>query len=152
MLRSPNTSPYDDTLAPTPGLRELDGLLDASRSVGLSVTRHDAGDARPLSDAAERAAHRVVQEALTNVHKHVGGATAEVDVRFLADTLEVTVRNTAPPGRAPDEGALPGSGLGLVGLRERLALMGGRLHAGPDPDGGFTVRARIPAAPLREPR
>lgn len=137
VLRSPHAA--SDQLAPPPVLRDLDRLLRQSRSAGLVVRRHDEGAARPLPATAERAAYRVVQEALTNVHKHAGGAATDLTLRYLPGCFEVTVDNA--PGSAE---ALPGSGLGLVGLRERLALIGGWLHAGPRPDGGFLVHARIP--------
>ncbi|WP_433461803.1 sensor histidine kinase [Spirillospora sp. CA-128828] len=152
VLRAP---PADPSTSP-PVLGDLDRLLDQSRSAGLSVRRHDEGAARPLPAAAERAAYRVVQEALTNVHRHAGGATTDVVLRYRPDHLELTVTNEPPGGRAaapppgaPDAAAPPpGAGLGLLGLRERLELIGGQLEAGPRPDAGFTVRARIP---LTEP-
>ncbi|MGA4838422.1 sensor histidine kinase [Streptomyces sp. G45] len=163
VLRSPH-SPPPDPRAPAPGLADLDRLLDASRALGLRVTRPEkgtagaagtagtAGTARALPAAVERAAHRVVQESLTNVHKHADGASVEVTVRHLPGALEVVVRNSAAPEGRSAGPALPRSGLGLVGLRERLELMGGSLRAGPDPDGGFTVRARVPVAVEWGPR
>ncbi|WP_165969150.1 sensor histidine kinase [Actinomadura sp. KC06] len=142
VLRSPPAGRPSTAL---PVLGELGRLLDQSRSAGLPVRRRDEGTPRPLPAAAERAAYRVVQEALTNVHKHAGGAATEVVLRYRPDHLELTVANEPP---ADTQGAAgpppPGAGLGLIGLRERLELVGGRLDAGPRPDGGFTVRARIP--------
>ncbi|GHE36064.1 hypothetical protein GCM10018785_02230 [Streptomyces longispororuber] len=140
VLRAPGTAA--EPRAPAPGLADLDRLLDASRAAGLTVERHDEGERRPLPAAVERAAHRVVQEALTNVHKHAGCTTVVVSVRYLPDSLAVSVRNSAP--EAPSWHPLPGSGLGLVGLRERLELLGGRLRAGPEPGAAFVVRANIP--------
>ncbi|WP_242614394.1 sensor histidine kinase [Actinomadura roseirufa] len=142
VLRAAHAEPR----TPPPALSDLERLLAQSRAAGLTVRRRDEGAARPLPDAAERAAYRVVQEALTNVHKHAAGAAAEVVLRHRPGHLEVTVHN-GPAEAAPD--LPPGGGLGLAGLRERLALLGGTLEAGPRPDGGFAVRARVPA--VREP-
>ncbi|MER7210475.1 histidine kinase [Streptosporangium sp. NPDC000239] len=132
----------DPVRGPQPTLADLDRLLDQSRALGIVVSRHDEGEARPLAPTAERTAYRVVQEALTNVHKHAGGAETEVRLRYRATELEVLVRNR--PSTA--DGGLPGSGWGLVGLRERVELVGGRLEAGPRAQGGFQVLAGIPTA------
>ncbi|GAA2316324.1 hypothetical protein GCM10010149_80560 [Nonomuraea roseoviolacea subsp. roseoviolacea] len=132
-------------LHPQPTLADLDRLLDESRALGVVVSRHDEGEARPLTSTVERTAYRVIQEALTNAHKHAGDTRIDVFVRYLPADLEVVVRNTAPStsGRGrPDGGVsqerrpgagdgLPGSGWGLVGLRERVELAGGCLVAGP---------------------
>lgn len=135
-------SPEGAGLAPQPVLRDLDGLLDQSRTAGLPIVRRDEGERRPLPAVVERAAYRVVQEALTNIHKHTDRASAEVRLGYTPAGLLVTVTN-APPARpvAPS----PGSGLGLVGLRERVELLGGELSASRAPDGGFTLAARLPA-------
>ncbi|GLX10817.1 histidine kinase [Microbispora sp. NBRC 16548] len=136
VLRSPDAS-----RDPQPTLADLDRLLEQSRALGLVVNRRDEGPARPLGHSAERTAYRVVQEALTNVHKHAHGAETDVVVRYLPAELEVLIRNaTSPAGEG-----FPGSGWGLVGLRERVELLGGTLEAGPH-GGGFQVLARIPAA------
>ncbi|WP_431895808.1 sensor histidine kinase [Nonomuraea sp. bgisy101] len=127
---------------PQPTLADLDELLDRSRALGITLTRHDEGEARAVGLTAERTAYRVVQEALTNVHKHAGETAADVAVRFLPSSLEVVVSNQPPVRQAVP---LPESGWGLVGLRERVELVGGTLHAAPRPDGGFELRARIPA-------
>ncbi|TDD86726.1 histidine kinase [Actinomadura rubrisoli] len=141
VLRSPGGA---DPLGAPPTLDGLDRLVHQSQAAGLPVRRDVEGTARPLPAAAERAAYHVVREALTNVHKHAGGAATRVTLRYLPAHLEVTVRNDPPPSPAE---ALPGSGLGLAGLRERLALVGGHLDAAAHPDGGFAVHARIPARP-----
>ncbi|WP_436761379.1 sensor histidine kinase [Streptosporangium sp. V21-05] len=138
VLRSP-----DPVRGPQPTLADLDRLLDQSRALGIVVNRHDEGEARPLPPTAERTAYRVVQEALTNVHRHAGDAETDVYVRYRPTELEVLVRNR-PPTAA--NGDLPGSGWGLVGLRERVELVGGRLEAGPRDGGGFQVLAGIPVA------
>ncbi|MEO3799459.1 histidine kinase [Nonomuraea sp. B1E8] len=153
VLRSPPQSllgagsPGD--LRPPPTLDDLDRLLDQTRALGIAVTRHDEGETRPVEATVERTAYRVVQEALTNVHKHAGNAGADVRIRFGSDALEVEVRNEAPrpphkePGAPHEE--LPGAGWGLIGLRERVELLGGTLRANAEDGGGFLVSARIPA-------
>ncbi len=120
----------------------LAGLTDLVRDSGLTVDLDVSIPPVPLPEPVERAAYRTVQEALTNIRKHAPGARARVRVRCAAG-LHVEVHNTAP-GRLPARPALPGGGHGLVGLRERAHLLGGDFHAGPAPDGGFTVRAVFP--------
>ncbi|MEU6716077.1 histidine kinase [Nonomuraea sp. NPDC046802] len=139
VLRAPR---QDGELRPPPTLGDLDRLLDQSRALGIAVTRHDEGEARAVEPAAERTAYRVVQEALTNVHKHAGDAVTDVRIRYGPGELEVEVRNQAP--RAP-RAELPGAGWGLVGLRERVELLGGTLRTSQEDSGGFLVSARIPA-------
>ncbi|NRQ40556.1 histidine kinase [Nonomuraea sp. NN258] len=138
-----------DGHAPPPSLADLDRLLGQSTSAGLRVRRRDEGEPRPVSEAAQRAAYRVVQEALTNVHKHVGECDVEVVLRYRPDELEVVVDNGPPAGPRPAD-SLPGGGLGLLGLRERVSLLGGTLRTGRRPGGGFTVTARLPAEPVQE--
>ncbi|TMR93098.1 sensor histidine kinase [Nonomuraea basaltis] len=137
VLRSSTT----DT-QPPPTLADLDRLLDQSRALGIAVTRHDEGEVRPVEATVERTAYRVVQEALTNVHKHAGNAGADVRIRYGPGELEVEVRNQPP---AALHAKVPGAGWGLVGLRERVELLGGTLRTIPQDGGGFLVSARIPA-------
>ncbi|MFD7665847.1 sensor histidine kinase [Streptomyces sp. NPDC059788] len=138
----------EPTLGPQPTLVDLDRLLDQSRAAGITVRRYDEGTPIQLPTLLEHAAYRVVQEALTNVHKHAGTAHTDVAVYYRDADLEITVSNTAPAG--PVE-ALPGSGMGLVGLRERVELLDGVFVAEPRHDGGFTVSARFPvSAPALE--
>ena len=99
----------------------------------------------PVSVA--RTAHRVVQEALTNVHKHAPGGEVCVDVRYTQDVVTVLVENSPPTAPVDPALAASGSGRGLHGLRERVELLGGRLQAGPRSDGGFRVQARLPVVP-----
>ncbi|MGN9841452.1 sensor histidine kinase [Nonomuraea sp. H19] len=139
VLRSPEA---DAVLQPPPTLSDLDRLLDQSRALGITVTRHDEGEARTVEPTVERTAYRVIQEALTNVHKHAGDAGTDVRIRYGPGELEVEVRNQAP-GSPPER--LPGAGWGLVGLRERVELLGGTLRTSAQDGGGFLVRARIPA-------
>ena len=100
-----------------------------------------SGTARPLPPGADLAAYRVVQEGLTNVLRHAGQASASVAVRW-DDRLEITVSDDGQgTGQAgPDDVRAAGQGRGLLGLRERLALYGGELEAGPRPDGGWRLR------------
>jgi signal transduction histidine kinase len=136
VLRSP-----DAALQPQPVLADLDALIEQSRAVGIQVGRRDEGEARPLAAAVQRAAYRVVQEALTNVHKHAVDAATDVVLRYLPGAFEVTVRNATP---VQPPGSLPASGLGLAGLRERVELLGGEFDALRRIDGGFVVTARLP--------
>ncbi|GAB3405663.1 sensor histidine kinase [Flindersiella endophytica] len=147
VLRSPHAV-ADSALSPPPVLVDLERLLGQSRAAGIPIEREDEGSPRRLPVIVEQTAYRVVQEALTNVHKHAGDSPTEVAVRYLPGMLEVMVRNHAPgrPVEAP-----PASGFGLVGLRERVELLGGELDAGPQPDGGFLVLARLPADTVEEP-
>jgi signal transduction histidine kinase len=138
---------HDDAapLDPQPTLADLDRLAQQSRDAGMQVSVVVGGEPRRLPATVERTAYRLVQEALTNVHKHAGNAPTEVGVGYGRDCLEVAVRNAAPADGPRPGPALPGGGHGLVGLRERVTLLGGTFEAGPRLDGGFEVRASIPA-------
>jgi signal transduction histidine kinase len=127
-------------LAPVPGLGELRELLDQSRAAGLEVSYTLTGVPRELPDGAELAAYRVVQESLTNTRKHAGlAATSAVTLQYEPDGLVVAVTDD---GMAVPTGE-PG-GHGLAGMRERVAMYGGAVTAGPLPGGGFGVRAWLP--------
>jgi signal transduction histidine kinase len=128
-------------LAPQPGLDRLDALVAGVRASGVPVELSVVGQRRPVPAGIELAAYRVVQEALTNIVKHADGASATVVVEYDAALLRVEVTNTACSPRVP---AATDSGRGLIGLRERLAVYGGTLHAGPCPSGGYRVHAHIP--------
>ncbi|GIH11464.1 two-component sensor histidine kinase [Rhizocola hellebori] len=130
---------YED-LTPQPDLSDLPRLLEQTRAAGLPVSFTEEGTERPLPLVVQRAAYRVVQEGLTNVVKHTGGAETSVTLRYLQRNIEVKVEN-GPPG-AGDR--MPGSGLGLIGLRERVALLYGRFEARPRLDGGYCVSAVLP--------
>jgi signal transduction histidine kinase len=132
-------------LDPQPTLADLDRLAQQSRDAGMAVSVAVEGARRRLPATVERTAYRLVQEALTNVHRHAANAATEVGVRYGRAWLEVTVRNAAPDGPRP-ELAPAGGGHGLLGLRERVALLGGTFRAGPRVDGGFEVCASLPAA------
>jgi signal transduction histidine kinase len=133
-------------LRPQPGLGQLRPLVDRVAAAGLPVQLH-VGDVPPgIPPGPDLAAFRVVQEALTNVIKHAGKPRTSVSVDYRDGGLFVEVADTGPPAAA-DGPTLPGTGRGLLGLRERMSLYGGELAAGPGPDGGWLVRARIPVDP-----
>lgn len=125
-------------LAPQPGLDQLPRLLERTRAAGLSVELRVEGEATPLPPGLDLAAYRVVQEALTNVLRHAGRATARVVLRYGADAVEVEV---ADDGRGPASSL---RGHGLVGMRERVALYGGTLVVGAGERAGYRVLARLP--------
>ncbi|MEU1288490.1 histidine kinase [Kitasatospora sp. NPDC005856] len=131
----------DAPLAPQPRLADLPRLIEES---GLAADSELLPGDRPWPEAVERAAYRTVQEALTNITKYAPEAAVHVRVRAKGRRLRVEVRNEAPSVRPAE--TLPGGGHGLVGLRERAQLLGGTLTAGPTPDGGFEVRAELPAS------
>ncbi|MEU2237989.1 histidine kinase [Streptomyces sp. NPDC018338] len=133
----------DADLAPQPGIERLAELTDRVRASGVAVDVEVRGDPFPLSAGADLAAYRVVQEALTNAVKHAEGARVSVTVEYGDDRLLVEVSDTGGRTRRAAESE-PGGGHGLLGLRERLGIYGGTLHAGDRPDGGFRVRAVIP--------
>jgi signal transduction histidine kinase len=134
--------------APQPGINELSALAGSLRAAGLDVSLSIDGDPAALPPAVTVSAYRIVQEALTNVLKHAGPARAEVTVGCADDavTIEVTDDGSGNPAAPAAQGAAEaGGGQGLAGMRERVALFGGDLRAGPRPGGGFTVWARLPA-------
>jgi signal transduction histidine kinase len=129
------------------GLGQLDSLVERSRAAGLPVTVTVGGAARGLPPEVDRAAYRIVQEALANVGRHAGGAPASVHLSYTPDALAVQVDDDGPgtgTGAGPAVPRLAGPGLGLIGMRERVTALGGRLHAGPRDSGGFQVRAEFP--------
>jgi signal transduction histidine kinase len=128
----------DAELAPQPGLADLAPLLDRVRGSGLAVELTVTGDPIALPAGAQLSAYRIVQEALTNTLKHADASHVAVDLRYSPGVVEVRV---ADNGRPAGPGA--GTGHGLVGLRERVALYGGSLTAGQDTN-GYTVRALLP--------
>ncbi|MFG1922228.1 sensor histidine kinase [Cryptosporangium sp. NPDC048952] len=136
-------------LAPQPGMAQLEALVGRVRDAGLPVELVVTGDRTgPLPDGVDLAGYRVAQEALTNAVKHAGGASAIVRVDHGSDRLWIEVTDTGglrPPATDPGS-AGHGGGKGLIGLRERLALYGGTLTAGPRIRGGYRVEAIIPLA------
>ncbi|MGV9325692.1 sensor histidine kinase [Streptosporangium sandarakinum] len=122
------------------GLDRLGGLVERARSAGLPVTVTISGTRRALPPEVDRAAYRIVQEALTNVSRHAGGAAAAVRVDYAGEELVVQIDDDG----GADPAAPPVPGTGLLGMRERVAALDGRLRAAPRPGGGFTVRAELP--------
>jgi signal transduction histidine kinase len=124
--------------APAPGLAQLDGLIEMAGGAGVGVEVSVTGEARPLPAVVNLTAYRVVQESLTNVIRHAPSSPARVHVHFDADALVVRVEDD---GDGTANGA---AGYGLVGMRERVAAVGGTLDAGPAAGGGFRVHATLP--------
>lgn len=129
----------DIALAPQPSLRYLDALAAQVHEAGLPVELSVEGEPIELPPGVDLSAYRIVQEALTNALKHAGPATARVVVRYGKDDVELEIADT---GLGP--GAGDGEGHGLVGMRERVSLYGGKIEAGPRDGGGFAVKARLP--------
>lgn len=129
-------------LVPTATVADIARLVDASRTAGITVELVDE-----LPDATARAVYRVVQEGLTNVHKHARGAATVVTIAGSEfDGVTVAVVNRAPVAAALLGEQLPGSGSGLVGLGERIRLLGGTFDSGAEPSGGWAMRAWLPWA------
>jgi signal transduction histidine kinase len=136
ILREDDSKP---ALGPQPGIANLELLLAKVRESGLPVELEVEGEPAPLPPGVDLSAYRIVQEALTNSLKYAGPATARVVVRYALGSLELEVSDD---GAGSTNGA--DGGHGLVGMRERVALFGGELHAGPAPSRGYVVRARLP--------
>lgn len=140
--------------APQPTLDDVEALVETARSVGTPVDLAVGGERRPLRTAVEIGAFRILQESLANAARHAPGAPVAVVLWYGESELEVTVTNGAPPdavvpvdeGEGEDDEGETGAvgGHGLVGMRERTALLGGQLVAGPTSAGGFRVAARLP--------
>ncbi|MFC0682787.1 sensor histidine kinase [Lysobacter korlensis] len=126
-------------LGPQPGLAGLDALLEEVRGAGLPVRLDVHGDPIPLPGPIDLAAYRIAQEGLTNVLKHARASRADVVVGYAPAELRVEIRDDG-------DGPQPGDGLGhgLIGVRERVKIYGGELAAGPGPEGGFVLSARLP--------
>jgi signal transduction histidine kinase len=128
-------------LTPQPGMGALGSLIQQAREAGLPVEYRVSGEPAPLPPGVDLSAYRIVQEALTNALKHAGPGRAEVSVSY-GDVLELEITNDGLDGDG--DGDAESGGQGLVGMRERVALFGGTLEAGPRRGGGFAVRARLP--------
>jgi signal transduction histidine kinase len=137
VLRRPEEAP---ALAPQPSLTHLDRLIEQAGEAGLPVEVQIEGEPAELPAGVDLTAYRLVQEALTNAIKHAGASRAEVVVRYGDDAVELLVSDD---GRGSD-GKAESGGHGLVGMRERVAVYGGELDAGPRPEGGYALRARLP--------
>jgi signal transduction histidine kinase len=140
LLRARDDAPQ---LAPQPGLGDLDALLERSRAAGLPVELAVEGAPRRLAQSVDLSAFRIVQEALTNVVKHAGRARTAVTIAYGPDALELTILDSGDSDQRNGQRWAPG-GHGLIGMRERTALFGGTLTAGPRPGDGFEVHASLP--------
>ncbi|MFE9684644.1 sensor histidine kinase [Streptomyces sp. NPDC002701] len=153
--------PAAPTLEPSPGLDCLPDLVAACASAGVAVTVTTEGEPQPLSPGVDLTAFRIVQEALTNVTKHAVTETAHVRLAYVASRLLITVTNDGPSavtvpavaaaGAVPSVRPVPvpgqSRGFGVMGMRERAQSIGGELHAGPRPEGGFQVTTALPLQP-----
>jgi signal transduction histidine kinase len=137
MLRGDGSDP----LTPQPGLGDVPMLVGQLRDAGLPVELSIDGERRELPVGIELSAYRIVQEALTNTLKHAGDARATVHVRYGPDSLELEI---ADDGSGVGKRTPGGGGHGLVGMRERVALYGGRFDASRRPSGGFAIRVVLP--------
>ncbi|MFJ8168728.1 sensor histidine kinase [Streptomyces sp. NPDC094473] len=132
----------DDPGAPSRGVAGIDDLAETSRKAGTAVEIRRSGEVRPLATTADHAAYRVVQEGLTNAHKHAPGASISIGLRYEPDSLVVEVANG--PVAEPVPSGVASGGQGLTGLEERARLVGGMVHAGPTADGGFRLAGVLP--------
>ncbi|MFG1948772.1 sensor histidine kinase [Nonomuraea sp. NPDC048826] len=130
----------DDDTAPPRDLEHVPELVARARAIGLDTTLTIEGECHDVPAAVSRTVYRIVQESLTNVSRHADAGTASVRIDCRPDALEVRVDDD---GRAVP-GSAPTTGVGLLGMRERVTALGGRLHAGPRGEGGFTVQAELP--------
>jgi signal transduction histidine kinase len=137
------------SLAPVPGLANLEALLAEVAKAGLTVGLRVEGTPSPLPAGLDLSAYRIVQEALTNVVKHAGPATAQVTIRYRDHEVAVEVTDNGRGVAAVAGEGRSGTGHGLIGMRERVAAFGGDLEVGPRPGGGFRVAARLPLAAER---
>ncbi|MFF0728470.1 sensor histidine kinase [Streptomyces sp. NPDC004134] len=130
------TEDYEAPSAPQPTLADLDRLLGNVRDAGLTVGKTVTGARRELPQGVELSAYRIVQEALSNVLRHAPGAAAKVELSYVLGGLALRIVNEAPAGERPSS---PGAGQGVAGMRERVAMLGGRMTAGETADGGYEV-------------
>lgn len=141
---------------PQPGLGQLSGLLDSARNAGLPVQLSVSGVPRPLPQGMDLSAYRILQEALSNAMRHAPGSTVQVEVAYFPSSVVIKVRNdvslAVPAGNG--NGAEPPAGHGIIGMRERAAMLGGQLEAGPTDEGGFLVTAVLPDVkePAKDPK
>ncbi|MFG3497864.1 sensor histidine kinase [Streptomyces sp. NPDC047928] len=126
-----------------PGLGDVEPLVEQSRQAGTVVELLVMGESRGYAPEVEQTAYRVVQEALTNVHKHAAGAKVVVRLAHRGDEVAMQVENGPSDGAVADAG-LPSGGNGLVGMRERVTALGGVFVSGPTDEGGFRVSAVLP--------
>jgi signal transduction histidine kinase len=149
VLRSEDTTAAD---SPQPGARDVEALLEQTRGAGVDLRWTVGGDPAPIGPGVGLVVYRILQEALANASRHAPGSQVSVELRY-GDPVLVTVRSAGsgssgsrPPNGTASAGAVPGSGVGLVGMADRARAVGGSLEAGPDASGIFVVRARLPQA------
>ncbi|MDJ0343447.1 sensor histidine kinase [Streptomyces sp. H10-C2] len=148
VLRSEDALPDGVRHAPQPGLDRLDELVGNVRGAGLTVTTGTTGPPYRLSPGVELSAFRIVQEALSNAMRHAPGAEVRVEIGYQPFWVMVRVTNSQPARPAPPS---QGSGHGLLGMRERTAMLGGELSTGATPEGGYEVTALLPTHPFADP-
>src|ERR687896_1030869 len=139
-LRATLEALRDDGKAPPHGLDHLPELVERARATGLDATLTVEGQRHDVPAAVDRTAYRIVQESLTNVARHATAASASVRIGYRPDALAIRIDDDGKATQAP----APVSGVGLLGMRERVTALGGRLRAQPRSEGGFTVQAEIP--------
>ncbi|WP_186317831.1 sensor histidine kinase [Curtobacterium sp. 9128] len=149
VLRSVDGAAGASERNPTPGLDRVADLVDRARAAGIDVDLDVRGDLDAVGGIVDRNAFRIVQESVTNVMKHAQDHRARVLVDVGAEVVEVTVSDApaapdVPTGAAPSSAGVGATGNGIIGMRERATAVGGTLRAGPTPDGGWSVRARLP--------
>jgi signal transduction histidine kinase len=130
--------------SPTSGLADLENMISRAEAAGVRVTKSVTGAPVPLPPKVDLAAFRIVQEALTNVTRHAGRAHARINVTYGDRDLIVGVEDDGGEGGSSAAVPASGGGRGIRGMRERAAALGGEVDAGPRPEGGFAVRARLP--------
>ncbi|TXS41872.1 sensor histidine kinase [Streptomyces sp. or43] len=164
VLRDDDEPPSGAERRPQPDLTQLDDLLDEARKASTSTIRLIlSGSPRPMGPGIELAVYRIVQESLTNARKHALGAPVDVELHYAHDALHVSIRDNgpgappAPPGsgggstNGSGSGSGSSGGYGLLGMRERVAAVGGQVSTGPADACGFIVEASFPAKPERTP-
>ena len=136
---------------PQPGLDDLDGLLDSAQGGGVTVTTSITGTPRSLPAGVNLSAYRIVQEALSNAMRHAPGSAVQVRLYYGEDVLVIEIRNNGGTPARPGDGEQPsrdwlgnGGGHGIIGMRERAAMLGGHLEAGPTANHEFLVTAALP--------
>jgi signal transduction histidine kinase len=142
MLRTTEAS--EATLSPQAGLGDVEALAAHVSEAGLPVKVAVEGPPVPLPASVDLSAYRIIQEALTNALKHAGAAEAGVNIRYGIESLELVIVDNGRGVSAGGADHHEGGGRGLIGMKERVALFGGELDAGPRPEGGFRVHARLP--------
>ena len=135
----------EEDLTPQPGVDQLDVLIARTQSAGLPVTLSVQGSPVPLTPGLSLTVYRIVQEALTNILKHAGPAvTATVQLRYLAHDVEIEITDNGHLAGVRTGPMIPAGGHGITGMRERTAVYGGSLQAGPIDGAGWRIRARLP--------